>query len=246
MILTSFNEKGFEQYGRRFIETFVEHSNGNELCVFHDNIGDDFGKEYPQIRFENLYEKKGVFQVLQEMKKVEAFSGYMPVPRNKEPVYNWRFDAVKFVHKVLSIYHAYQIALEDNKDILIWLDADIEFTSDLPEKFEKLVLPNPFILSYLGRSTMHSECGFMAFRVPEISDFMNVYYGMYVTGAFSLAREWHDSFIFDLARLLALTGKGKTYSLSGNTDNLYPFDQSVLSEWMQHNKGPERKAANYG
>jgi hypothetical protein len=237
VIVTSFNPAGYEKYGRKFIETYYASGNTIPLMIYYEEEIPDNQEQYG-YDIKHLFACPGVLDILDRIGANELCRGIMP-----DGKLDWRFNAYKFCRKTLAIGDYFKE--HSNGQKFVWLDADIIFTSKLPDSFVDLVVPDSVVVSHLARERIHSECGFIGFNPKKdgFARFMANYWAMYITGAFIYAKEWHDSFIFDQALTLSAVD---AYSLCDLSDSLYPFDNTILADWMIHNKGPKRKDQAYG
>jgi hypothetical protein len=243
MFVTSFSAKGYAEYGKRFLDSYAATGQTIPLLVYYEQDQPE-KPEYENVEWMPLHEVNGFNQVEHELSQGPAFRGMVKNEQGEE-VYNFRFDAFKFFRKVYAVYDAYRNASRATPAIY-WIDADVEFIRPIPETLSRLVFPRNEVIAYLGRSNMYSECGFMGFNLDEegpLRRFMMIYWSLYGTGAFTSCQEWHDSYLFDHARTLAAA---QCYSLTGEKcTSLYPWDECILSDWMVHNKGPDRKEMAY-
>jgi hypothetical protein len=158
--------------------------------------------------------------------------------KHKHKPFKW--DAIRFAHKVYAIFHA---AKETDADILIWMDADTVCHSPISlEDLEKLI-PVDKDLCFLGRKTKYTECGLysMNLRSPSAQLFLQKFQQMYdeaENGIFTLD-EWHDSFVFDVVRrsmkLIELDWSRHLITGEG-----HPLINSPWGAYLDHLKG-ERK-----
>jgi hypothetical protein len=114
----------------------------------------------------------------------------------------FKWNAVRFSHKVYAIFHA---AKTTTADWLIWMDADMVCHSPVSESDIDRLIPAHTDLCYLGRQGKFSECGLYAMKLhtPAMDRFLSEFQRVYdqaETGIFKLA-EWHDSFVFDSVRV---------------------------------------------
>jgi hypothetical protein len=243
MFVTSFHAAGWEEYGKRFLDSYAKTAQTIPLTIYYEDDQPE-KPEYFNVEWMPLSEITGFNIALNEIGKNDQFKGMITNPEG-QTVYDYRFDAFKFFRKVYAVYDAYHNASRSTKYVA-WVDADVEFIRKVPESLPTLVFPRNEAIAHIGRINMHSECGFMGFNLDEegpLRRFMMVYWSLYGTGAFTDCREWHDSYLFDHARTLAAV---RCYSLSGDKcESLYPWDETILSDWMVHNKGPERKEKAY-
>lgn len=151
---------------------------------------------------------------------------------------DYRFQYVKFSHKVFAIKKAYDYVMKNGYTHLIWLDADvITHKRIMHDDIAKLLPTAEEGVSYLGRKDWdHSECGFMAFNLSD-NKVIDALYTDYVTDNVLTRQQWHDSYVFDQVRKeLGVSGKDLTEDVGGRD----VFDRSCLAEWMEHLKGPRK------
>ena len=154
--------------------------------------------------------------------------------------YDYRQNARKFCHKVF----AYTAPSVRDCDLLIWLDADTETTAPVTAEWLEAVGPGDGLCSYLGRAHYeHTECGFLAFRMPEAGPMLDTIRRLYVSRRILMMRGKTDCHAFDIARRAA---GGECRNLSANATGLHVWPQTRLAECLDHHKGPARKAAAYG
>jgi len=246
--VTSFNSAGYEKYGQRMIETYRQFwpddiplvvVSEDSIPVITDNriFFHDYDKIVPEgVHFKNKFssfsEANGTSYIFEES------NGGSTVTK----VYNYLFDAIRFSHKVFTLYG---INRSYDCDEIIWLDGDTYTHTAIDDRFFELVSSGGGHMTYLGRDNMYSECGFLVFnRRNKINDiFFNQISSEYLNGEIFLLQEWHDSFIWDVMRVHYEKAEGiKHVSISGEgSTSLDPFDFSILNEYMHHMKGPERK-----
>lgn len=232
MIVTSFGEKGFEQYGSRFIETFLKYWPEDETLVIYYEA--ELKINSPRVECRNLFDVYGMAEFLDNINEShEIYKGLRTIKGQK--FYDYKFDAFKFARKVFSIADA---AL-NHEGIVTWIDADVYTHSPVPENFCKDLL-NGCYVSHLYRDWSYSECGFMSFDTTRVENvgFMNIYRNYYITGAFRYLGEWHDCYVFDTTR--ELTGIDSVDLAAGIKDD-HPFVKSVLGKYMDHCKGNRKK-----
>jgi hypothetical protein len=237
MIVTSFGPKGFEEYGRRFIETFIEHWPDERLTVYHEG---EVLPEFPRderVEYRDLLTLPGFIEYGRLV--AESDPVYRGMLRGKEgPVYNFRFDVYKFFRKIFAITHYDAEAIIP--ELFAWVDADVVFKQRVPDGFLRTLLGGKPI-AHLGRPGLHSECGFIAWdpMAPKHNEFMRTYGQLYWSGAVRYLAEWHDSWAFDFVlTLLEIPSR----NLAKGCDPNHPFVYSQLGLYMDHLKGPERKA----
>lgn len=226
MIVTSFGAKGYAQYGERFIQTFLKYWPEDESLVIY--YEEDPKIDHPRIECRDLFQVAGMAAFLDDvLESPPIFRGL----RNDGLNYDYHFDAYKFSRKVYAITDA----AKKYQGILTWIDADVYTHKPVPENYTHKLLDGHY-LSHLYRDWSYTECGFMSFDTthPQNEIFMAIYLNFYATGAFRYIGEWHDSYIFDVAR--TLSGVDSKDLAEGIRDN-HPFVKSDLGQYMDHCKG---------
>lgn len=254
-VVTTFNASGLEVYAQRMIDTFLENWPSEvELRLYPESC-------YPETHNKNNI----VVKRLEDVSGLVTFkSKWQGVPKangdvSSDPVRSkrrdsgkgFKWDAVRFSHKVYSIFDC---AKDTSIDILIWMDADTVCHSPITlEKVLQLV-DNGTDLCYLGREGKFSECGLYAMnlRSNKTREFLNEFQRVYddaENGIFKMA-EWHDSFVFDEVRKTIKGLKQKNWSenlkdlrprLGNSLGEGHPLINSEWGAYLDHLKGDSRK-----
>ena len=212
-VVTTFNAKGYEEYGKRLIESFRLWPKGLEFVVYQEGF-DVGGKELLDIKW------------LVDFKE-----------RNKNKRFqDFRWDAVRFAHKTAAVIDAAKDA-----DFLVWVDGDVYTHKRITEVDLASWLPGPEeYLSWLWRDKMYPECGFYILRLDHSKhrQIMSEWQRLYESDDIYRLQEWHDSFVFAyLIKRFAVNWK----SLSGDYAwHSHPFINGPLGEFMDHCKGPRK------
>lgn len=237
MIITSFSQKGFHEYGRRFIEGFIEHWKDEELTVYYEKGVPSSKPQDDRVTYIDLYEN-------------EDFAGYEMLLNNSDPLfrgiqlapdgqqaYNFHYDAMRFYRKAYCMVHACRTG---NIGRVAWVDADVIFQEDVPEKYLESLIPDDAFVAHLNREWMYTESGFIVFNTdhPANKIFMTLLYNSYMNGAFRYLGQFHDCYVIDqLIRLLAVPA----VNLTKNEQSDHVFAESDMGKYMTHLKGPKRK-----
>lgn len=205
-VITTFHKQGYDLYGKRMIETFLENwPKTVNLYVYAEDcevkesapnlIIKDLHKESPElVAFKNKW--KNVPKANGDVSKDPIRS------KRKDSGKGFKWNAIRFAHKVYAIFAC---AKECNTDWLMWMDADTICHSPISDKNLRRMLPEKQELCFLGRKGKYSECGLYAMHLtsPSTQQFLKEFQQMYDNadnGIFKLA-EWHDSFVFDAVRI---------------------------------------------
>lgn len=242
--VTSFSQAGYEKYGRRFLESFVQHTS-IPIKVYVEGVEpDDF--QHEQVEYRDLYEVDQMWDFLVKVKAHEIMRGEQivedPKDRQKGVVYNYRYDAFKFARKIYAIWDAHEKATEG--DTMVWIDADVIVLEDFDEELIHQFRPVPEVeVAYLGRRHLHSECGFVVYydlRSEKMLDFFDLMRREYSNGAFVHLHEWHDCYVFDHARYLVGM---KCFNISQDVPDeglIHPWCYTILAKYFDHLKGPRK------
>lgn len=235
---TSFNREGYELYGRKFLTSFVKYWDiplvvwyeGEKPDIVHDNI-----------EYYNLLSEPEVDGFIKE-NDLPACHG---VIGRKEGgiVTNYRFQSVKFGKKVLAL-----TKFPTNVDWWIWIDADVVTKKKVTKAFLETVCQNNSLISYLGRKDWdHSECGFVCYRTghPVVRTFLSKLRDTYLSGDVYAMREWHDSYVFDCLRKQFSEWEWAFDNISFGVPGNHVWPETILGEYMEHNKGPKLKREAY-
>lgn len=229
-VVTTTNRKGWAETGRRMAESFVARWPRSVLPLIV--YAEDFD---PDIRFG--IEVRRLPDWLNEFKA--RFGGFRGNIGRRSGVYDYRYDAVKFAHKVAALTDA---GLQLKDGILIWLDADTFTHADVTEEWLEGLFPPPSYLAWLDRKHSHPECGFVMYRCSHSYHraFMDAFRRLYVSGDLFTFRETHDSFVLQcLVKAKVAAGKIEPpVSLSGaGFKTGHVLANSPLSTRLDHMKG---------
>jgi hypothetical protein len=237
-VCTSFSPQGYEIYGRRFLETFLNFWPENiPIMVVYEHKVPDI--KDPRIIYRDLFDDKPWMDFRAKWRgdpKVDSSSHI--------------YGAMKFSRKIFALNGE-----QFDSKWLLWIDADVETIKPIDDPFLGAVAPlnHQYVVSYLNREFWrYSECGFVGYnlQVPPAKQLLGDILEMYTSGKFHKLSEYGDSYVFDVCRR-AMFGKDKSpYTLRltprQNMKNINVWPTSVLGEYMLHHKGPSRKKARYG
>ncbi len=234
-VVSSFGKSGAAEYGYRFMDTFAKHwPKDVDLIIYRE------GQEtHPRAKMRDLMTVPDCLEFITSHKDDPLANGRLRPDelspecwRNKDRAagYSFRTDAVKFCRKVFAVADA---AERMRSGILVWIDADVVTLADVASDFIERMLGGQDV-AYLGREGCHSECGFLAFRLPEALPLIRRWARFYKTDEVFFLHEWHDSMVFDVARGLTpeVACRDMTPGGTGHT-----WVSSPLADVMDHLKG---------
>lgn len=248
-IVTTFNQAGLDLYGRTMVESFEKHwPRSVDLYVYTENCTISSPSERIHVR-DLLVASPDLVEFKRRHANNPVANGTVAKDTGvpfKDNAFKW--DAVRFSHKVFAIFDA--VVMSD-ADWVIWLDADTKTFADVPDTFLNEICNNSSLACYLGRrEKYHSECGWVAYnrRHPEIHKFMADWKNLYMSDRLFDLREFHDSFVFDVLRKQYQDRGVQFHNLSPELPGKgpgHPFIASRLGEYMDHMKGSKRKALGH-
>lgn len=204
-VVTTFNQIGYEQYGSRMIDTFLQNWPASiDLRVYAENCEVkqraanlfvvDYEANVPALtKFKNQYRT--------DLRATGRLASGPMDRKGKQPGIGFKWDAVRFSHKVYAVCDA---ALNWQSDVVIWMDADMVCHSPCTRDFIESRIPEGSGIAYLGRQGKYSECGLYALNMQNavtkqfVKEFQQAYDDA-ENGIFRMS-EWHDSFVFDRIR----------------------------------------------
>lgn len=232
-VITSMNNKFYHQYGKAMIDSFLKRwPESIRLYVYHEDKLNDL-EENSRVEKVNLYD------VEPELKKfVNRHSGR----DDQQNALELEKGAVRFAYKTFSILNGTAM---NERDYVIWLDADTITYNDITEEFLDSLVDQSKYLTYLGRENNYSECGFVIYntRHPVNKPFMETWRHLYESDELFKLEQWHDSFVFDqIRKIYEKANLIENINLSPwGKDYQHVFINSILGDYMDHLKGPRKK-----
>lgn len=247
-VVTTTSKAGFEEYGRKMLDTFERYWPPEIKLLFYNEDLDESTFQ----RYERNVIVKGFprwFRDWKESHKGGADANGRDPKRNRDGrPYDFRRDCVKFAHKVAAVTDA-GLGMDDG--LLIWMDGDTLTHQAISEDWIYRLFPaiggQDGYMAWLARRRGHPECGFLMFRCwhPAHKPYMTEMRRIYESGDVFAVSETHDSFIFQHVALKAIK-KGwlpEPFNLSGPTGMMYhhPFIHCELGSRLDHAKGARKK-----
>lgn len=204
-VVTTFHAKGYEQYAQKFIKTFLE-TWPSEVTLYAYTENCNVSESAPNLVVRDLHAAStDLVNFKNTWKDVPKANGDVtadPVrSKRKDAGKGFKWDAIRFAHKVYSIFHC---AKNCDADVVLWMDADTVCHSPVSLKTLKRMIPSDKDLCFLGREGKYSECGLYSLNLhsSNTQNFLKTfqqYYDDAENGIFTLG-EWHDSYVFDAVR----------------------------------------------
>jgi len=249
-VVTTFNQSGYNRYASKMIDTFLTNWPQNidlvvysEDCVITQQADNlkvlDFSLTVPELT--------AFKQQWQHDPRATGQLAQGPVDRKgKQPGIGFKWDAVRFSHKVYAVADA---ARRLSCDVLYWMDADTVCHSPCSFEFVADQCPDHVGIAYLGRKNKYTECGLYALNLQNTvtQKFLQKFQWMYDNasmGIFTLP-EWYDSYVFDHVKNQTKTAYPAWQQLDWSqgliTGEGHPLINSEWGAYLDHLKG-NRKA----
>jgi len=254
-VVTTFHEKGLQEYGQRMIETFCANWPAEVKLHIYPEMCNPAIRDHDHVTLKRLEEISELMEFKKRWKDVPKANGDV----SKDPIRSkrqaagqgFKWHAIRFAHKVYAIFDCVR---ETDADFLVWMDADTICHSPITMKDLYRMIPADSELCYLGRKGKYSECGLYAMnlRSSNVQAFLKEFQRFYdqaEQGIFQLA-EWHDSFVFDAVRvkfpqMQQLDWAAHLHDLRPapgmSSGEGHPLINSQWGAWLDHLKGSRKK-----
>jgi hypothetical protein len=246
-VVTTFHEKGLKTYAQKMIDTFCENWPEDITLHIYPEKCNPIIRNHGHITLTNLDDVTALKAFKEKWKSVPKANGDVsndPVrSKRKDAGKGFKWDAVRFAHKVYAIFDC---AKYSDADVLIWMDADTICHSPITKDRLEQLIPADKDLCFLGRKGKYTECGLYAMNLKSLGVqlFLQEFQRMYddaENGIFTLD-EWHDSFVFDAAKNKFKTLNNLDWSGHLITGEGHPLINSEWGAYLDHLKG-DRKSS---
>ena len=235
--VTCYNLSGFRETGSLLISGFIQYwPNETHLTVYVDDpIPKNELIRHHRVTYKILNHKDLLEFKARHANNLEA-NGLGK--RSDNGAKNYRYDAVRFSHKVFALF---QFLEEKETDTLIWLDGDSRTHSRVTMNNIDSWCPEGKFAGYLARPWMYTETGFHIFNVNHsiAQDFLNSWKQYYLDDSIFSLDMWTDCHTYDAAK--TKFDDAHWFNLSPPIKNNHPFINGPLGEFMDHMKGPRKK-----
>lgn len=245
-VVTTFHEQGLKKYGQRMIDTFIQNWPKEIILHIYPEKCNPQISDHSRVTLKRLEEVKELIEFKEKWKDVPKANGWCNDStqkfNDKTQKIGFKWDAVRFAHKVYAIFDCARIA---DADVLFWMDADTVCHSPIPLETVMKFCSLKNDLGYLGREGKYTECGLYSLnlRSPVVQAFLREFQRMYDdadNGIFTLS-EWHDSFVFDAVRTKF---KGKLIENNWTAGVIkgegHPLINSEWGAYLDHLKGDRK------
>lgn len=235
--VTCYSLQGWKETGSLLVNSFILHwpQEVNLMVYVDDPIPKKDLIRDPRVSYKILNQSDLISFKDRHRNNLEA-NGLGRNAVNSEK--NYRYDAVRFSHKVFALF---QFLEEKETDILIWLDGDSRTHSSVSTQDIMNWIPEEKFAGYLARPWLYTETGFHIFNMSHsiAKDFLNAWKQYYLDDSIFKLEMWTDCHTYDAAK--ANFNDTYWHNLSPPIKNNHPFINGPLGEFMDHMKGPRKK-----
>lgn len=221
--ITTWNNKLYEEYAHRFKETY---NWPFPLKIYNED--ECMMKAIPDLK-----------EFVERNKHKQPYSDYKV--KGKE----FLTDGVRFSYKVYAYTHA---LMTENVDGLICIDADSVFYKKIDEEWvKKHIHRDECMMTYLGRGSNYSECGFLYFNLNHADTlaYANRMKSLYDTDGIYNLKEQHDSYVWDYVRK-EFENRGTRNHNIGDGKPGHVQARSILGVVYDHTKGNRKLKGRSG
>jgi hypothetical protein len=246
-VVTTFHAAGYQKYASRMIDTFLQQwPQTVQLHVYAEDCA--VTQQAPNLHVHDLHaEVPALVKFKQQWGSDPRARGLVatgPVDRKgKAPGLGFRWDAIRFSHKVYAVCHNAQ---QTTADIQYWMDADMVCHSPIRHDFIEQQIPPDTGIAFLGRERKFTECGLYALnlRDPITQEFVRQFQLAYDQGTIFDMSEWNDCWVFDRVReqTQIKNPKWKQWNWSQGIirGEGHPLINTVWGNYLDHLKGARK------
>jgi len=203
-VVSTFHKKGYDHYARKMIQTFLK-TWPSDITLYVYPEDHQVEEIAPNLVVRDLHSSiPELVAFKNKWKDVPKANGEEPIPPiipgiKKQPGLGFRWDAIRFSHKIYAVCHA---ARNTDADVLFWMDADMVCHTPITHDFIQRMASPAIGLGFLGREKKFTECGLysMNLRDTATQEFLNEFQKAYDTGRLFEMSEWNDCWVFDEVR----------------------------------------------
>ena len=167
-VCTTFNAAGYAKYGQRMIQTFLKNwPKEVQLIVYAE--GCTVNESASNLTVHDLETASPELMAFKaQWRGVPKANGDVSADpekaRRKDAGKGFKWDAVRFAHKVYAIFHC---AKNAQTDWLLWMDADTICHSPITMADLQRMCPPRIDVCFLGRRHKYTECGLYAMNLSS-------------------------------------------------------------------------------
>ena len=246
-VVTTFHRAGYEKYARRLIQTFLQNwPKEVDLMVYPEDC--EVSESADNLIVRDLHQSSPELVAFKQRWGSDPRArGLVPLGppdrKGKQPGIGFRWDAIRFSHKIYAVCHA---AKHTDADVLFWMDADMVCHTPITLDFIASQVPPGTGLAFLGREKKFTECGLYAMnlRDPVTQKWLYEFQLAYDSGRVMTMAEYNDCWVFDETRKEVQVGSPHWQQLNWSAGLIkgegHPLINTAWGAYLDHLKGKRK------
>lgn len=246
-VVTTFHQAGYTKYAQKLIKTFLQNwPKEVDLLVYPEECA--VAESAPNLYIRDLHASSPELVAFKARWGNEPKArGLVPTgpadKKGKQPGIGFRWDAIRFSHKIYAVCHA---AKNTDADILFWMDADMVCHTHITLDFIESQVPAGTGLAFLGREKKFTECGLYAInlRDPVTQQWLREFQLAYDSGRLFEMAEWNDCWVFDETRKEVQATNPTWQQLNWSAGLIkgegHPLINTAWGSYLDHLKGKRK------
>lgn len=251
-VVTTFHAAGYEKYASRMIDTFLENwPKEVDLYAYAEDCA--VSQHDPRLHVVDLHAQVPALVAFKaryrDDDRANGRRATGPIDsKGKQPGIGFRWDAIRFSHKVYSVCDHARRRLSD---VMFWMDADMVCHTPINSAFIHSQFPAGTGVAFLGRAKKFTECGLYGLNLtlPETQQFVQWFQHAYddaENGIFQMS-EWNDCWVFDRVRERMQQHHPHWRQLNWTADfprqgEGHPLINTPWGDYLDHLKGRRKDA----
>jgi hypothetical protein len=243
-VVTTFHKAGYDKYAQKLIQTFIQNwPQQVDLLVYPEEC--TVVESAPNLHVRDLHASSPELVAFKtrwgnEPKARGLVATGPSDKKGKQPGIGFRWDAIRFSHKIYAVCHA---AKNTDADILFWMDADMICHTPITLDFIESQVPTSVGLAFLGREKKFTECGLYAINLRDLNTqkWLQEFQLAYDSGRLFEMSEWNDCWVFDETRKEVQASNPSWQQLNWSAGLIkgegHPLINTAWGAYLDHLKG---------
>ena len=248
-VVTTFHQQGYEKYAQRLLQTFQANwPQQVTMLAYPEDC--QVQESYSNLQVRDLHASSPELVAFKKRwgddPRARGLVATGPVDKKgKAPGLGFRWDAIRFSHKIYSVCHA---ARNTDADVLFWMDADMVCHTPITLDFIESQIPEGVGLAFLGRERKFTECGLYAMNLqdPITRVWLDEFQKAYDSGRLFSMSEWNDCWVFDETRREVQQAHPTWQQLNWSAGLIkgegHPLINTAWGAYLDHLKGRRKDA----
>jgi hypothetical protein len=246
-VVTTFHEAGYQKYASKMIDTFLQQwPKEVDLLVYPEDCA--VTQSASNLTVRDLHASSPELVAFKQRwgndPRARGLVATGPADRKgKAPGLGFRWDAIRFSHKIYSVCHA---AKNTDADVLFWMDADMVCHTPVSTQFIDSQVPTGTGLAFLGREKKFTECGLYAInlRDPITQVWLHEFQKAYDSDRVMTMAEYNDCWVFDETRKEVQLSNHSWCQLNWSAGLIkgegHPLINTAWGAYLDHLKGKRK------